>query len=216
MDTVTSLNMSICYVLLLLLYVVENHNTIKKTPTFVSKLRIYNKTAKKQKINMALAFGLPIVHWWEGQRATVHSLSGWRRQWDLVVVRAAQRPALIDHGPAPVIMVTSSTGRVPCSHLGGQDTGWWARVCVGVASMVHGVGVMVQIWTMTPDGGSRKEEEEGVEGEVRKYENVGIIQHVFSLRVCYQTEIMQTYMFLIKMMKKHKHTSVCVHLPVLW
>lgn len=70
----------------------------------------------------------------------------------MVVVRAAQCPALIGHhSPAPVIEFSSSTGGVSCSHLGGQDAGRRARVGVGVAGVVHGVGVVVLIGTVTPE-----------------------------------------------------------------
>lgn len=89
-----------------------------------------------------------------------------------MVVTTTKRPTLIGHGPAPIILVTSSTRSVPCSHLGSQDTGWWAGVGVGVARVIHGVGVMVHIRTMAPDGGSREEEEDGLEDEVQKNENL--------------------------------------------
>lgn len=67
-------------------------------------------------------------------------------------MRTAQCPALIGHHPAPVVVFTSSTSRVTCSHLGSQDAWRWAGVGVGVASVVHSVGVVVLIRTMTPDG----------------------------------------------------------------
>lgn len=102
---------------------------------------------------------LPIVHWWEGHGAPVHDLSRWRRQWDVLVVRPAQRPSLIGHRPAPVVVVTSSARNVSCSHLSGQNAGRRTRVGVGVASVVHRVGVMVQIGTATPDGGKGGERE---------------------------------------------------------
>lgn len=112
-----------------------------------------------------LACILPVVHWWKGHGATVHSLSGWRRQRDLVVVvRTAQCPTLIGHhGPASVIVFTSST--MPGSHLGSQDAGRGARVGVGVAGVVHGVGVVVLIRTVTPDRDSGEEEEKKMSGE---------------------------------------------------
>lgn len=96
---------------------------------------------------------LPVVHWWEGHRATVHGLSGWRRQRDLVVVvGTAQCPALIGHhGPAPVVMITHAASGVSCGHLGGQGAGRGARVGVGVASMVHGAGVVVLLGAESPD-----------------------------------------------------------------
>ena len=78
----------------------------------------------------------------------------------MVVVRTAECPTLIGHhGPASNIMFTSSTRAVPCSHLGSQDAWRWAGVGVGVASMVHDVGVVVLIKTVTPDRDSRKVEE---------------------------------------------------------
>lgn len=81
----------------------------------------------------------------------------------MVVVRTAQCPTLIGHhGPASTIMFTSSTRAVPCSHLGSQDAGRWAGVGVGVASVVHGVGVVVRIGTVTPDRDSGKEEEKKI------------------------------------------------------
>lgn len=110
---------------------------------------------------------LPVVHWWKGHGATVHRLTGWRRQWDLVVVRAAQSPTLIcHHSPASTIMLASSTRAVSGSHLSSQDAGWWAGVGVGMASMVHGIGVVVLISTVTPDSDSRKKEEMKMEGEM--------------------------------------------------
>lgn len=67
-----------------------------------------------------------------------------------MVVVAAQCPALIGHHtPASTFVFASST--MPCGHLGSQDAGRWARVGVGVAGVVHGVGVVVRIRTMTPD-----------------------------------------------------------------
>lgn len=54
---------------------------------------------------------------------------------------------------------------MPCSHLCCKDAGRWARIGVGVASMVHGVGVVVLIWTVTPNRDSRKAEERRMEGE---------------------------------------------------
>lgn len=87
----------------------------------------------------------------------------------MVVVRTAQCTTLIGHhSPASTIMFTCSTRAVPCSHLGSQDARRWAGVGVGVSSMVHGVGVVVQIGTVTPDRDSRKEEEKKMEGEREK------------------------------------------------
>lgn len=78
----------------------------------------------------------------------------------MVVVRTAQCPTLIGHhSPASTIMFTSSTRAVPCGHLGSQDAGRRARVGVGVASMIHGVGVVVWIRTVTPDRDSGKKTE---------------------------------------------------------
>lgn len=55
----------------------------------------------------------------------------------VVVVGAAQRPALIGHHvPAPAV-VLSCTRAVPCRHLCGQDAGRGAGVGVGVAGVVH-------------------------------------------------------------------------------
>jgi len=112
---------------------------------------------------------LPVVHWWKGHGATVHRLRGWRRQLDLVVVRAPQCPTLIGHhGPASHVMFTSSAwGVARCSHLGSQRAGRWARVGVGVAGLVHHV-VVVLIRTVTPDKDSR-EEDEKMEGEIRMW-----------------------------------------------
>lgn len=99
-----------------------------------------------------LNYSIPIVHWWKRHGSTVHCLSGWRRQQHLLVVSTAQCPTLIGHhSPGPVVMLTPSTSTVSCSHLGSQDAGWRPRVSVGMAGMVHGVGVMVLIGTMTPD-----------------------------------------------------------------
>lgn len=62
---------------------------------------------------------LPVVHWWERHRATIHNLSGWRRQWDVVVVRATQCATLIGHhGPASVVVFPYSAWCVSGSHLG--------------------------------------------------------------------------------------------------
>lgn len=95
---------------------------------------------------------LPVVHWWQRHRATIHGLSWWRRQRGLVVVWAAQRPTLVGHhGPASTVVFASSPGGVSCSHLGGQDAGRGAGVGVGVAGMVHAVGVVMLIHTVTPE-----------------------------------------------------------------
>lgn len=81
----------------------------------------------------------------------------------MVVVDTAQCPALIGHhSPASIIMFTASTSGMPCSHLGSQDAGRWARVGVGVSSVVHGVGVVVLIRAVTPDGDSGKRKEKKV------------------------------------------------------
>lgn len=100
---------------------------------------------------------LPVVQWRQGHRTTIHNLNRGRREWDLVV-RTAQCPTLIGHGPTPVVMVTR-TSDMACCHLGSQYAGRWAGIGVGVASMVHSIGVMVRIRTMTPDRNSGKEEE---------------------------------------------------------
>lgn len=77
-----------------------------------------------------------------------------------MVVRTAQCPTLIGHhSPASTIMFTSSTGAMPCSHLCSKDAGRWAGVGVGMAGMVHRVGVVVLIRTVTPNRDSGKEEE---------------------------------------------------------
>lgn len=56
----------------------------------------------------------------------------------VVVVGAAQRPALIGHHvPAPAVVLSSCTRAVPRRHLCGQDAGRGARVGVGVAGVVH-------------------------------------------------------------------------------
>lgn len=95
---------------------------------------------------------VPIVHWWKRHGSTVHGLSGWRRQWHLMVVSTTQCPTLIPHHiPASVVVFPCHTCGVSCSHLGSQDTGWWAGVGIGMASVVHGVGVMVLIGTVTPE-----------------------------------------------------------------
>lgn len=95
---------------------------------------------------------VPVVYRWEGHGTTVHSLRGWRRKRDLllvVVMSAAQCPALISyHRPPPVIMFC--TRAVTCCQLGGQDAGRRARVGVGVAGVVHGVGIMHLVGTVTP------------------------------------------------------------------
>lgn len=96
---------------------------------------------------------LPVVHRWEGHRAAIQGLGGWRRQWDVLVVSTTQRSTLIGHhSSASAIMLTSSSGAVACSHLSGEDTGWRARVGVGVARVVHGVRVVMLIRTVTPTG----------------------------------------------------------------
>lgn len=94
---------------------------------------------------------LPVVHRWEGHRAAIQGLSGWRWQWDLLVVSPPQRSTLIGHhSSASAIVLTSTSGAMPCSHLSGEDTGWRARVGVGVARMVHRVRVVMLIRTVTP------------------------------------------------------------------
>lgn len=103
----------------------------------------------------------PVVYGWEGHGASVHGLAGWWWQWDLVVVvDAAQRPALIGHhGPASGLVLpssSSSSGPVAGSHLSSQGAGRRAGVGVGVARVVHGVGVVVRVGTVTP-GGERTE-----------------------------------------------------------
>lgn len=107
---------------------------------------------------------LPVIHWWKRHGATVHSLRRWRRQRDLVVVNAAQCPTLIGHhSSSSTLVFTCAPGPVPCGHLGSQDTGRRARVGVGVASMVHGVGVVELISTVSP--GRDNGEEDNKEGK---------------------------------------------------
>lgn len=94
---------------------------------------------------------LPVVHRWEGHRAAIKGLSGWRWQWDLLVVGATQSPTLIGHhNSASAIMLTSPSGAMACGHLSGEDTGWWARIGVGVARMVHRVRIVMLVLTVTP------------------------------------------------------------------
>lgn len=70
----------------------------------------------------------------------------------MVVVRAAQRATLIGHhGPASVVVFTSSAWCMSGSHLGNKGAGWRAGVGVGVTSMVHTVGVVVLIQPVSPD-----------------------------------------------------------------
>lgn len=69
----------------------------------------------------------------------------------VVVVGAAKRAALVSRDPAPAVVVASSARAVARRHLGSQDAGRRARVGVGVASVVHGVGVVVQVGSVTPD-----------------------------------------------------------------
>lgn len=96
---------------------------------------------------------LPVVHRWERHRAAIQGLSGWRWQWDVLVVSTTQRSALIGHhSSASAIMLTSTSGAVACSHLSSEDTGWRARIGVGVARMVHRVRVVMRIRTVTPKG----------------------------------------------------------------
>lgn len=107
---------------------------------------------------------LPVVHRWEGHRAAIQGLTGWRWQWDVLVVSATQRSALIGHhSSASAIMLTSTSGTVACSHLSSEDTGWRARIGVGVARMVHRVRVVMQIRTVTP---TRDTESQIIRGEV--------------------------------------------------
>lgn len=62
-----------------------------------------------------------------------------------------QRSTLIDHhSSASAVMLTCTSGAMPCSYLSGEDTGWWARIGVGVARMVHRVRVVMLIRTVTP------------------------------------------------------------------
>lgn len=97
---------------------------------------------------------LPVVHWWKGHGATVHGLGRWRRQRDLVVGTTHCTALVGYHRPASAIVFTSCTRPMPCSHLCSKDAGRGARVGVGVASMVHWVGVVVLIWTVTPESDS--------------------------------------------------------------
>lgn len=67
------------------------------------------------------------------------------------MVTATQRSALIGHHiSASAIVLAPASGAVPCSHMGGQDAGRWAGIGVGVARVVHGVGVVMLIRTVTP------------------------------------------------------------------
>ena len=84
----------------------------------------------------------------------------------MLVVGTTQCATLIGHhSPASTIMFPSSTGAMPCSHLCSEDAGRWARVGVCVASMVHGVGVVVLIRTVTPNRDSVEEEGKALGGK---------------------------------------------------
>lgn len=93
---------------------------------------------------------LPVVHRWEGHGATIQGLSGWRWQWDLVVTTSQRSTLIGHHNSASAIMLTSPSGAMSCSHLSGEDTGWGARIGVGVARVVHRVRVVMLISNVTP------------------------------------------------------------------
>lgn len=120
------------------------------------EIQLLEAARKKKTFNRLHLKLVPVVHRWEGHGATVHSLGGWRRQRDLVVVGTPQCPALVaQHGPSPHIVFTSATrGVASRGHLGGQDARRGAGVGVGVAGVVHHVGVVVLIGTVSPDGDS--------------------------------------------------------------
>lgn len=79
----------------------------------------------------------------------------------VVVVGTTQCPPLISrhHGPASHVMFPSSSRGVARRHLSSQDAGRGAGVGVGVARVVHHVGVVELICTETPDGERREGKE---------------------------------------------------------